>query len=157
MKRNGHPLYDRWWAMRYNCGYCRSRPTAHNMIRTYSHVDVYPAWVDSFERYEKDMIALGWREGMLVSRRDKRQGFFPGNIVVSFGKFDSQNYMRTRRRLVAYEGQMMSLRDVIKKVNPTANWNLVNARICRGWDVISAILEPHHISGKGQGSRLKAI
>jgi hypothetical protein len=107
----------------------------------YDGVEVYPDWVESFEKYAEYLLSLGWRDGMVVARKYKTRGFVPGNIVVSYGRTDTQNYKRKRCKLVSYNGEMMSLRDVIRKVKPDADWDVVRRRVNEGWDVETAVLK----------------
>ena len=97
-------------------------------------ITVYPAWVEDFEAFIRDVGLCPWPEGRLV-RVDRAKGYEPGNVEWTGMAGSSAD--RSNARMLTHDGKTASLHEWAKASG--LNASTIHSRLAAGWTVDRAL------------------
>lgn len=103
-------------------------------------LEVCKEWFDDFNLFKKWSLDNGYKEGLVIDRRDNSKGYNPDNCRWVTQLVNSMN--KDNNIMVEYKGETKSLKLIITERKQRQNYSAIYARIKRGWDVVKAIETP---------------
>ena len=132
----GSKLCKLWRALKYR--------TSEKAIDKHRYFDrgivVCEEWKNNWFSFREWAINNGYREDLQIDRIDNSKGYFPENC-----RFVTQFENQANRDCtikVTIDGSEIALTEYLRKINKEENYNLVVARIKRGWNHEKAINTP---------------
>jgi len=127
-------LYLKWTNMRYRC----SDPN-HDRYSAYGGrgITVCKKWDKSFDAFYKWAIAIGYREGLSLERKNNDRSYSPSNC--HFIEIRRQSFNRQNTVWIEAFGQRKSMAEWAEDERCAVQYHTLVRRIKRGWSVEDAI------------------
>jgi len=99
-------------------------------------IKVCNEWVNDYFVFKKWALENGYKKGLQIDRQDNSKGYEPNNCRWVTCKTNNNN--RDNTLMVTYNGEKYAFMLLVEKLNRTADYKSIRARIVRGWDAQKA-------------------
>lgn len=103
-------------------------------------IKVCDEWLNDFDKFEQWCLNNGFKKGLQIDRIDNEKGYSPDNCRFVTAKQNANN-QRTNVRYF-YNGEKLTVSQLIDKYNIDKTYDLVRSRLKRGWSVEDALYKP---------------